>query len=78
MSVLERSLQTVVCVKRKPDQYPRTTVSVDVLHQMTGCPENSGGTKRQVSYIPEHQISRILERLKLILENKRVGGTKRN
>ena len=78
MSMPESSLQTAVCVKRKSDQYPRTAVSVDVLHQMTGRLENSGGTKRQVSYIPEHQISRILERLKLILENKRVGGTKTN
>lgn len=50
MSVLESSLQTVkydVSVKRKPDQYPRSIVSMDVFHQMTGYLENIGGTKQQ-------------------------------
>lgn len=50
MSVLENSLQTVeydMSVKRKPGQYPRTIVAMDVFHQMTGHRENLGGTKQQ-------------------------------
>ena len=50
MSVLESSLPTVKCdvsVKRKPDQYPRTRVGMDMFLQMTGHLENSGGTKSQ-------------------------------
>lgn len=44
------SLQTVVynmSVKRKPDPYPRTTVSLDMFHQMAGHLANTGGTKQQ-------------------------------
>lgn len=50
MSVLENSLQTVeydMSAKRKPDQYPRTIVTMDVFHQMRSHRENLGGTKQQ-------------------------------